>query len=228
MALPQHKTTLSILRSIIGTGAGSEARFSQKIGRSTSWLKKASCGQIRLTRDAAIAINYATGVSWKWLLEGDVNRPPVTMDGNPFTQEAYSLYHHKDHLEHNWEDRDFAEYEFTSCVYMLTQALYASISNNRGGLFSLHLSDFVDQMIKRFGKAEIHSIKFGKYMARGIYRELCRERSSQKSDSGLDAKLDAISSAKEQKPLKKQKPSKIKSSTPRKPKHSGRKSLGGR
>ncbi|MEI8285489.1 MAG: hypothetical protein WCG52_10925 [bacterium] len=79
MALPQHKTCLSILRSILGPVAGGEARFAKTIGRSKSWIKKASAGIIQLSEDAAIRISHETGVSYNWLLVNDPNIPPVCL-----------------------------------------------------------------------------------------------------------------------------------------------------
>ncbi|MFA6176374.1 MAG: hypothetical protein WC765_07335 [Phycisphaerae bacterium] len=78
MALPKHKTCLSVLRSILGPISGGEKRFADLIGRSTSWLKKASCGQIPLTDEAAFRISFETGVSEKWLKDGDPTVPPTT------------------------------------------------------------------------------------------------------------------------------------------------------
>lgn len=164
MALPQHKTCLSILRSILGPAAGGEVRFAKKIGRSTSWLKKASCGQIPLTRDVAIVIAYETGISMRWLLEGDTSIPPHTGDYEVYTQETYALHRQKNLTEHDSEDCALAEQEFAGCVYELTQILRASIEKNRGGLFTFHLGNFVDEMNKSFGKAEIYQNKFGPSM----------------------------------------------------------------
>ena len=175
MALPKHKTCISILRSILGPGAGSEARFAEKIGRSTSWLKKASCGQIPLTRDAATVIAYETGISSSWLLEGDVSIPPHTGDYQAYTQETYALYRTRDRDDHDFHDCDLAEQEFTGCVYALTQILRASIEKNRGGLFTFHLSYFVDEMNKNFGKAEIYKNKFGPNIAKEITVVLASE-----------------------------------------------------
>ena len=156
MALPQHKTCLSILRSILGPGAGSEARFAAKIGRSTSWLKKASCGQIPLTRDAAIAIAYETGASMKWLLEGDTTKPLLDSEGKPYTLETYANYRKQDLEKRDWEDVDFARNEMTMRLHQLLGILGAANQKNRGGLLAFHLSNFVDEMAEKFGVANIY------------------------------------------------------------------------
>ncbi len=90
MALPQHKTCLSVLRSILGPISGGEKRFADLIGRSRSWLKKASCGQIPLTEDVAFRISFETGVSEKWLTDGDPTVQPTTGEGKPFTKDTFS------------------------------------------------------------------------------------------------------------------------------------------
>jgi hypothetical protein len=156
MALPQHKTCLSILRSILGPGAGSEARFAEKIGRSRSWLKKASCGQIPLTRDAAIAIAYETGANMKWLLDGDTTKPLLDSEGNTYTLETYANYRKQDLEKRDWEDVDFARNEMTMCLHKLLGILGAANQKNRGGLLAFHLSNFVDEMAEKFGVADIY------------------------------------------------------------------------
>ena len=156
MALPQHKTCLSILRSILGPGAGNEARFAEKIGRSTSWLKKASCGQISLTRDAALAIAYATGASVKWLLAGDPTKPLLDSEGNPYTLETYAKYRTQDREEKDRDDIALARDEMTGCIHKLLQILGAANLKNRGGLFTFRLGNFVDEMADKFGVADIY------------------------------------------------------------------------
>jgi hypothetical protein len=156
MALPQHKTCLSILRSILGPGAGGEARFAKKIGRSTSWLKKASCGQIPLTRDAAIAIAYETGASVKWLLEGDTTEPLLDSEGKPYTLETYANYRRQDLGKRDLDDIEFARDEMTICLHQLLRSLGAANLKNRGGLFTFHLRNFVDEMADKFGVGDIY------------------------------------------------------------------------
>jgi len=78
-AKPQHKTTLSVLRSILGS-AGREVRFSKRIGKSISWVKKTSCGQIHINYDSAIKISNATGICPKWLFNNDTSVTPIGID----------------------------------------------------------------------------------------------------------------------------------------------------
>lgn len=153
MALPQHKTCLSILRSILGPGAGSEARFAKKIGRSISWLKKASCGQIPLTRDAALAISYETGISNKWLLMGDTSKPPITGGGEPYTLEAYTAHRQNDLEKMNEADKQESYETLEGCLTTLLVIHLAAVKKNRGGLFQFLLHEFIQKLGDQFGYA---------------------------------------------------------------------------
>ena len=154
MALPQHKTCLSVLRTILGP-AGNESRFAQKIGRSVSWLKKASCGQIALTRDAALAITYATGASLKWLMDGDATKPCVDTDGKIFTIETYAAKRSRDSEGMDLDDYAVAQQESVGCFHSLLRSLKSAGQANKAGLFSFHLEQFTDSMAERFGHADI-------------------------------------------------------------------------
>ena len=154
MALPQHKTCLSVLRTILGL-AGNESRFAQKIGRSVSWLKKASCGQIALTRDAALAITYATGASLKWLMDGDATKPCVDTDGKIFTIETYAAKRSRDSEGVDLDDYAVAQQESVGSFHSLLRSLKSAGQANKAGLFSFHLGQFADSMAERFGHADI-------------------------------------------------------------------------
>lgn len=170
MALPQHKTCLSILRSILGPGAGGEARFAEKIGRSTSWLKKASCGQIPLTRDAALAIAYETGASVKWLLADDPTKPLLDSEGKPYTLETYANYRSQDREKLDREDLDFSQTESVGCFHSLLRSLKSANEKNRGGLFAFHLEQFTNEMADKFGLANIYKNKSTALLAEQVAR----------------------------------------------------------
>jgi hypothetical protein len=158
MALPQHKTCLSVLRTILGP-AGGESRFAQKIGRSVSWLKKASCGQIPLTRDASLAIVYATGASLKWLMDGDASKPCLDTDGKIFTLETYAAKRSRDSEGMDLDDCAVAQQESVGCFHSLLRSLKSASESNKGGLFSFHLEQFADSMAEKFGRADIKGDK---------------------------------------------------------------------
>ena len=198
MALPQHKTCLSILRSILGPGVGGEARFAKKIGRSTSWLKKASCGQIPLTREAAIAIAYETGASVKWLLDGDTTEPLLDSEGKPYTLETYANYRQQDLEKQDLDGLEFARDEMTVCLHQLLRSLGAANLKNRGGLFTFHLRNFADQMADKFGVSDIYQNEGAARIAENV-ADFVRKWDAKKqpliyavknNEGGLSARID--------------------------------------
>lgn len=89
MAKSQRKTTIAILREVLGP-EGQQDIFAALVGRSRSWVRHTSSGILPLTREAAYQIAFATGVSPEWLLRGDVTRPPVTSeDCRPYDWAAF-------------------------------------------------------------------------------------------------------------------------------------------
>lgn len=170
MALPQHKTTLSILRSILGPGAGGEVRFANKIGRSTSWLRKACCGQIPLMREAALSIFYETGISLKWLMDGDTAKPPVDHDGKPYTVEIYALHRSVQREGFNHEDADISQTEMVGNLHQLVGSYCMARSKNRGGFFTFKLGEFVDQISKEFGNVQTTKNKTAARIAEDLKR----------------------------------------------------------
>jgi hypothetical protein len=174
MALPKHKTCLSILRSILGHGAGNEARFAEKIGRSISWITKASCGQIPLTRDAAVRIAYETGASVRWLLDADTTKPPLDKDGNLYTLETYASHRELMRDGFDAEDAAFSNDEMVGTIAQLLTLYGKARANNRGGLFTYHLMDFADRLADDFGSLEVQDMdrvfKSGERIAEDVLR----------------------------------------------------------
>lgn len=66
MAKSKLKTNLSTLRQELGE-LGNPKQFSELIGVSDSWLKKASCGQIPVNPKTALIIAFKTGYSPDWI-----------------------------------------------------------------------------------------------------------------------------------------------------------------
>jgi hypothetical protein len=95
MARSQRKTTVAILREVLGPNGKLEF-FSQLIGKSQSWVRHISSGVHPLPRRAAFRIALATGVSVEWLLRGDVSSPPETADrGRTFDLAAFENHRQK-------------------------------------------------------------------------------------------------------------------------------------
>ena len=156
-AKPQHKTCLSLLRSILGPISGGEKNFAKRIGRSRSWLKKASCNQIPLTEDAAVRISFETGVSRLWLEHGDTSIPPHDQNGRPFTKETFEA------TREAAEQWGVAPPDVENCFLdwlVLYQALglkaiaTSASANAKLPLLLETVSQFLIELEKKFGFAE--------------------------------------------------------------------------
>lgn len=90
MALSQRKTTLAVLRGILGGYHGREAIFAKLVGKSVSWVKKTSAGLVPLSEYTARELHHATGIDLAWLLNNDVNQPPICSKGKPYTIEIFT------------------------------------------------------------------------------------------------------------------------------------------
>lgn len=95
MAHSQRKTTVAILREVLGPD-GQQDIFAALIDKSRSWVRHVSSGILPLTRRAAYQIAFATGVNPEWLLAGDVGKPPITSDhSSPYSRNAFLEYQTK-------------------------------------------------------------------------------------------------------------------------------------
>jgi hypothetical protein len=94
MAKSKLKTTLSVLREILGN-EGNQDLFSRLIGKSASWVRHVSSGELPLTREAAYQIGFATGVNPEWLMSGNVESPPTSYD----SAQTYTFATFQNYLE---------------------------------------------------------------------------------------------------------------------------------
>ena len=86
----RRRSTISILREILGPLTGSESGFAGVVGLSTSWVNKVSYGKRSITPKAAAQVSMKTGVSPNWLLCGNTEAPPVELDEkSPYSRESY-------------------------------------------------------------------------------------------------------------------------------------------
>jgi len=94
----RKRTTISILREILGPLTGSESGFAGVVGLSTSWVNKVSYAKRSITPKAAAQVSMKTGVSPNWLLCGNTEAPPVELDEkSPYSRESYDRYVEKAH-----------------------------------------------------------------------------------------------------------------------------------
>ena len=172
MANPQHKTCLSVLRSVIGSAAGNESRFAEKIGRSTSWLKKASCGQIPLTKDIALRIAYETGISMRWLMQGNTSKTPVDKDDKTFTKATYENYVVSLREEYDFEDAACSQHELHYCLIDALRLFVAAQQNNRSGYFTYKLQEAVADLKSGLGQLKIKDVSHYNKQGASIARHL--------------------------------------------------------
>ena len=172
MALPQHKTCLSILRSLIGSGSRNEKHFAEKLGRSASWVKKASCGQIPLTKDAAVRIAYETGVSVRWLMSGDTSAPALDMDGKPYTESFYAEYRVRRRDGFDDEDSSISKDEMVGLIHSLIVSYEGARQSNKGGFFTFQLGEIADDLAAKYSKMPIKNKSAFKKTGRDIAENL--------------------------------------------------------
>lgn len=90
MAKSKRKTTLAVLRCVIGKPHSKEVIFAKTVGRSVSWVKKVSSNKRTMTMDGALQISKRTGVSVEWLFANDPSAPVVEVDKvTPYTIDSF-------------------------------------------------------------------------------------------------------------------------------------------
>lgn len=81
------KTTAAKLRSIIEE---KDSVWAEDIlGKSVHTIRHLEAGTLNLSADLAAKMNYESGISIKWLMDGDPTAPPVTPDGRAYTKKIY-------------------------------------------------------------------------------------------------------------------------------------------
>jgi hypothetical protein len=81
------KTTAAVLRMV--TGEKDSVWAEDILGKSVHTIRHLEAGTLKLSADLAAKMNYESGISIKWLMDGDPTAPPVTADDRPFTKEIY-------------------------------------------------------------------------------------------------------------------------------------------
>jgi hypothetical protein len=93
--LQTGKHVLAKLRETIGVKIEDNAGVKDALGISSSAVQSAQCGRMPFGLHTASKVAAATGVSVKWLLTGDGNKPPIMENGQPFTKDTF-LRHRMD------------------------------------------------------------------------------------------------------------------------------------
>lgn len=171
MSKPQHKTCLSVLRSILGH-YGQEHRFAQRINRSTSWLKKASSGLVPLTEDAAVRIAHETGVAVWWLLAGDPSAPAVAYNRESYTKAHYERRRVELREQRIHEDGN-TRHDLVLTLHSILSVFHAAQRTNSDPLVAYKLGAFCRTLKDEFEESTDKACKaFGLSICRDLARQI--------------------------------------------------------
>lgn len=147
MALSKRKTTVAVLREILGKYDGREDRFALLAKRSRSWVKKVSAGLIPLSEDTARRLELETGIPRDWLM-GPANAIPKNSEGKRY--ESADFQWHRDGAKAGNPRIRSAGFPF---VHALKIAGIGSAAGNDGkaSLFLWRLRTFFDECALEFG-----------------------------------------------------------------------------
>jgi hypothetical protein len=174
MAASQHKTCLAVLRGILGPAAGQEKRFAALIGKSVSWVKKASSGLIPLTQDVILRIHFETGAPIDWLTINDPSAPPVNPMGKAYTRPDYDKRRAELAKDFSQSPTPRGGAIIASLIYDLLQVNASALENNRGRLLALKFDDFLIEAQREFGKVHFRKVPKARKQARLILSYLGR------------------------------------------------------
>jgi len=147
MALSQRKTTIAVLRGILGPIHGQEDRFARLAQRSPSWVKKVSAGHIPLSEETARILNLETGIALDWLM-GSPEAPPVGAAGRPYTSADFEW--HRAGAKAGEPRTRSSGFPFTLALKIAAIGSAAG-DKGRAGLFLWRLQTFLDECAQEFG-----------------------------------------------------------------------------
>jgi hypothetical protein len=147
MAKSQRRTTIAILRGILGSAAGAEERFAKLANRSVSWVKKASAGLMPLSEETARVLQLETGISFDWLM-GPADKLPVDTRGKPYRHERYEWIRAR-----NRAGDPVSQTGFKPLAFLPDIAAIGSAAGDHGkaAIFLWRLKFFIEQQRKQFG-----------------------------------------------------------------------------
>jgi hypothetical protein len=84
------KTTSAVLRAIIGGAKGlSDSHWADMLGKSVHTIRHLEAGTLKLSAAMAAKMNYETGISIGWLMNGDPAAPPIDSFGEEYRKAVY-------------------------------------------------------------------------------------------------------------------------------------------
>jgi len=66
-----------------------DADWADILGKSVHTIRHLEAGTLKLSAAMAAKMNYASGISIKWLMDGKHKVPPISADGRPYTKKIY-------------------------------------------------------------------------------------------------------------------------------------------
>jgi hypothetical protein len=144
------KTTAAKLRSITQE---KDSVWAEMLGRKVHSIRHLEAGSLKLSAALAARMNYESGISIKWLMDGDTVAPPVTADGKPFTKEVYdNARARKEHFATVKDD------DLRSTIRTVLREVCAILVNaNRKRNFHLAVyraAKFIAELRDEFGEAK--------------------------------------------------------------------------
>ena len=146
-----NATCLATLRSILGPELGHEERFASIVGLSRSWLKKASCGKICISENAAALVSHATGIDKDWLYRENNSTPPTDKWGDPYTREFGEHYVRNLLKTENSQPFDPMR-NFAECIFDLMEIFTSAIDRRQERICLLELEDFIFKAARLYGR----------------------------------------------------------------------------
>ncbi len=81
-----QRHTVAVLRQIIGLG---QKELAELVECSRPTIQAVELGKLKLSDKLASRIARETGISLKWLMDDNVNAPPVERDGDPYSRQVF-------------------------------------------------------------------------------------------------------------------------------------------
>ena len=153
VARSQRKTTVAILRDILGPVYGQEERFAKLIGRSVSWVKKVSAGIVPLTEETARVIEQGTGVPLRWLLGPGRGTPTVyAFSGKP-SRQAYTRKYFEWFRTKLKDGQPVVQSGFPIAAFLpdLIAVGVSAARSRKAALFLWRLQSFTERLSEEFG-----------------------------------------------------------------------------
>lgn len=152
MRISPKRHAVAVLRLMLGLG---QKEFGALVNRAAPTIQSIELGKLPLSPKLAAEISHQTGVSLRWLMENNVDAPPV--------QEAFGLPYNlavfenrRAELRHRTfgdkpEDELFIAWETWNMLAPVAAAAVSSAQAGKFSLFAYKMGAAVDVLRKEFG-----------------------------------------------------------------------------